>query len=50
MIASMAARAPLAASEDGVPKFTLRAAVAGVVFGFAFGDANADLGLRVGPA
>jgi len=37
-----------AAATDDLPEFTLRAAVAGVVFGLIFGAANAYLGLRVG--
>jgi putative OPT family oligopeptide transporter len=48
MIGPMAARAPLAAREETIPEFTLRAAAAGVLFGLAFGAANAYLGLRVG--
>jgi putative OPT family oligopeptide transporter len=35
-------------AEESVVEFTLRAAVAGVVFGLLFGAANAYLGLRVG--
>ena len=38
----------LAAATDDLPELTLRAAVAGVVFGLLFGAANAYLGLRVG--
>jgi len=34
--------------NDGLPEFTLRAALAGIVFGLLFGAANAYLGLRVG--
>jgi len=34
--------------SDGLPEFTVRAAVAGIVFGLLFGAANAYLGLRVG--
>lgn len=41
------ATSPAAATDD-LPEFTLRAAVAGVVFGLLFGAANAYLGLRVG--
>jgi putative OPT family oligopeptide transporter len=37
-----------AAATDDLPEFTLRAAVAGIVFGLLFGAANAYLGLRVG--
>ena len=37
-----------AAATDDLPEFTLRAAVAGIVFGVLFGAANAYLGLRVG--
>ncbi len=37
-----------AAATDDLPEFTLRAAVAGIVFGILFGAANAYLGLRVG--
>jgi putative OPT family oligopeptide transporter len=33
---------------DGLPEFTVRAALAGIVFGLLFGAANAYLGLRVG--
>ena len=44
----MAAPAPVVASEESVPEFTLRAAAAGIVFGIVFGAANAYLGLRVG--
>jgi putative OPT family oligopeptide transporter len=36
------------AVTDDLPEFTLRAAVAGIVFGLIFGAANAYLGLRVG--
>jgi putative OPT family oligopeptide transporter len=39
---------PPAAATDDLPEFTLRAAVAGVLFGIVFGAANAYLGLRVG--
>jgi putative OPT family oligopeptide transporter len=39
---------PLPAREESVVEFTLRAAVAGIVFGLLFGAANAYLGLRVG--
>ena len=39
---------PVAAATDDLPEFTLRAAVAGVLFGIIFGAANAYLGLRVG--
>ena len=39
---------PPAAATDDLPEFTLRAAVAGVLFGLLFGAANAYLGLRVG--
>jgi putative OPT family oligopeptide transporter len=40
---------PLAGHEhDGLPEFTVRAALAGIVFGLLFGAANAYLGLRVG--
>jgi putative OPT family oligopeptide transporter len=42
----MATAAP--ARDDPVVEFTLRAAVAGVLFGLVFGAANAYLGLRVG--
>ena len=35
-------------SHDDLPEFTLRAALAGIVFGLLFGAANAYLGLRVG--
>jgi putative OPT family oligopeptide transporter len=41
------ASSPAAATDD-LPEFTLRAAVAGIVFGLLFGAANAYLGLRVG--
>jgi putative OPT family oligopeptide transporter len=41
------ASSPAAATDD-LPEFTLRAAVAGVVFGLLFGAANAYLGLCVG--
>src|ERR1051325_5807865 len=34
--------------HESVTEFTLRAAVAGIVFGLLFGAANAYLGLRVG--
>jgi len=37
-----------AQARDDLPEFTLRAAVAGIVFGLLFGAANAYLGLRVG--
>ncbi len=37
-----------AVTRDALPEFTLRAAVAGVLFGLVFGAANAYLGLRVG--
>ena len=39
---------PTVAAADDLPEFTLRAAVAGVLFGIIFGAANAYLGLRVG--
>src|SRR5690242_7034331 len=39
--------APLSRDES-VVEFTLRAALAGIVFGILFGGANAYLGLRVG--
>ena len=39
---------PVATDADDLPEFTLRAAVAGVLFGIIFGAANAYLGLRVG--
>jgi putative OPT family oligopeptide transporter len=35
-------------ARDALPEFTVRAAVAGVLFGLVFGAANAYLGLRVG--
>jgi putative OPT family oligopeptide transporter len=38
----------LAQETDGLPEFTARAALAGIVFGLLFGAANAYLGLRVG--
>src|SRR5512132_741327 len=41
------ASSPATATDD-LPEFTLRAAVAGIVFGVLFGAANAYLGLRVG--
>src|SRR5215211_3211659 len=39
---------PPPARNESVVEFTLRAAVAGIVFGILFGAANAYLGLRVG--
>lgn len=39
---------PPSARNESVAEFTLRAAVAGIVFGVLFGAANAYLGLRVG--
>src|ERR671918_290540 len=39
---------PMPAADDDLPEFTLRAALAGIVFGLLFGAANAYLGLRVG--
>jgi putative OPT family oligopeptide transporter len=42
------ARSPAPRDGDNLPEFTLRAALAGIVFGLLFGAANAYLGLRVG--
>jgi uncharacterized oligopeptide transporter (OPT) family protein len=39
---------PIPRAEESVVEFTLRAAVAGILFGILFGAANAYLGLRVG--
>src|SRR5436853_5474360 len=40
--------APTSPRDESVVEFTLRAAVAGILFGIVFGAANAYLGLRVG--
>src|SRR5215213_1015230 len=40
--------APTSQRDESVVEFTLRAAVAGILFGIVFGAANAYLGLRVG--
>src|SRR5688572_31956570 len=42
------ADARAARMRDDLPEFTLRAALAGIIFGLLFGAANAYLGLRVG--
>src|SRR6185503_8594273 len=39
---------PPSSRNESVVEFTLRAALAGIVFGILFGAANAYLGLRVG--
>src|SRR5687768_8755637 len=39
---------PARTIADDLPEFTIRAAVAGILFGLLFGAANAYLGLRVG--
>ncbi len=39
---------PRSSADESVVEFTVRAAVAGIVFGLLFGAANAYLGLRVG--
>jgi len=39
---------PYVASGESLPEFTIKAIVAGILFGIAFGAANAYLGLRAG--